>query len=96
MYSPWFMTTQHAPVRLGTYETCAWPGADIARCSWDGKAWSAATVLADRLNPVYWRGLAKEPGFPKRDPDAKRSPMRGTRSVQSKSKRAPKNAWLYK
>lgn len=59
MYTPWFSSIKHDPVRAGTYEVCESPGTDIARCRWTGKNWLASPSMAGRMEPLYWRGLDK-------------------------------------
>jgi hypothetical protein len=97
VYTPWFLTLKYDPVRVGTYETCSNPQdrRDQTRCYWDGETWYASSHLADRLNPVYWRGLAQDPEFPKKSTKSSPSPLRGTALVRQRPRKSPKNAWLY-
>lgn len=57
--TPWIPSARYEPEREGTYEVCAWMGADITRCQWDGEQWWAAARLADRLSVGYWRGISR-------------------------------------
>ena len=56
----WFNGARHVPERSGYYEVCAWKGADIVRCHWNGTNWRAVARLADRINLGLWRGLTRE------------------------------------
>lgn len=56
----WFNFGLHVPERSGVYEVCAWRGADVLRCRWDGDVWWAATRLADRVTVGFWRGITYE------------------------------------
>lgn len=58
--TPWFKYARFLPEREGTYEVCAWPGADVARCHWDGEKWWATLRLADHLAVGYWRGITEQ------------------------------------
>jgi hypothetical protein len=61
MHTPWFPAKKHDPLRAGTYEICERPGADTARCRWDGRRWCVDTALHARMGPNYWRGLTDPP-----------------------------------
>jgi len=56
----WFNGSRHIPDRIGIYEVCAWKGADIVRCRWDGSYWYATARLADRITSGFWRGLTRK------------------------------------
>jgi len=56
----WILSARYDPEREGSYEVCAWVGADVARCHWDGEKWWAASRLAGSLRVGHWRGITEE------------------------------------
>lgn len=55
----WFPVAK-APERAGVYEVCAWVGADVTRCRWDGENWWTTARLATLISVGYWRGITRE------------------------------------
>lgn len=55
----WMPYSRHLPERRGWYEVCAWKGADIVRCYWNGSAWFSTVRLANQVNVGLWRGLTR-------------------------------------
>ena len=56
----WLLFSRYLPERIGTYEICAWKGADVTRCRWDGEQWWATDRLAHHLSAGYWRGITRK------------------------------------
>ena len=56
----WMPCSRPIPERRGWYEVCAWKGADIVRCYWNGTSWLATVRLANQVNLGLWRGLTRE------------------------------------